>query len=264
MVAAGAGTTLYLVCVPDDAIEHVADTLAEALADGTSPAARTIGASWPLAVAHTSGATSTAALAACGRAGALTLAVHPLQTFSDPASGPRRLEGTAMAVTPGLPETAGEAWLLGERIAHAVGARPFLLQEEDRVLYHAAATIASNYLVTVAHVAEDLFTQAGFPPGEALPALLPLMRGALDNLAQQGSVAALTGPLSRGDVATVSAHISELADRAPAHLPMYRRLGEATLEIVRLRATVAPATVAALAALLADTPLQTLTKEALP
>ena len=96
-----------------------------------------------------------------------------------------------------------------------MGAEPFTLADEHRVLYHAAAVVASNYLVTLASVAEDLFERAGLPAGGALPAFLPLMRGALDNLQAQGTVAALTGPLSRGDVGTVAAHLDALGREAP-------------------------------------------------
>ena len=241
---------LYVLSVPDAALEDVAHGLAEALAAVGSPADRRP----RTAVMHTSGATSTTVLAACADRGCLTLSFHPLQTFGDPATSPERLAGSTIAVTAGPGDDPEGALRLGERIAWAVGASPFRLSEEHRVLYHAAATMASNYLVTLAHVAEDLLCTSGFSRETALPALLPLMRGAVENLNEQGSVAALTGPLSRGDVATVVAHLSALSRDSPTIGGLYRELGLATLDIVRDRHEIAPETIDQLAHQLASHP----------
>jgi predicted short-subunit dehydrogenase-like oxidoreductase (DUF2520 family) len=234
---------LYVLSVPDAALEGVARDLAEALGGARSSSDRDP----RIAVMHTSGATSTAVLAACADWGCLTLSFHPLQTFSDPATGVDRLPGTTVAVTPGPGDDPEEAWRLAERIARALGVTAFRLGEEHRVLYHTAATMASNYLVTLANVAENLLCAAGFPREAALPGLLPLMRGAVDNLTNQGSVAALTGPLSRGDTETVAAHLSALARDFPTVSMLYRELGLATLDIVRDRHEIAPETIDQLA-----------------
>lgn len=241
---------LYVLSVPDAALGGVACELAEALSAAQSPAdrdPRTV-------VMHTSGATSTAVLAACADRGCLTLSFHPLQTFSDPATGAEGLAGATVAVTAAPGDDPEEALQLGERIARAVGASPLRLAEEHRVLYHTAATMASNYLVTLAHVAENLLCAAGVPREDALPALLPLMRRAVDNLATQGSVLALTGPLSRGDTATVAAHLSVLAHDFPATFVLYRELGLATIDIVRDRQEIAAETIDRLAHQLASDP----------
>jgi predicted short-subunit dehydrogenase-like oxidoreductase (DUF2520 family) len=241
---------LYVLSVPDAALAGVARELAAALSAARSPADRDP----RIAVIHTSGATSTAVLAACADRGCLTLSFHPLQTFSDPATGVDRVQGATVAVTPGSGNDSEEAWRLGERMAKAVGAVAFRLGEEHRVLYHTAATMASNYLVTLAHVAENLLYAAGLPREVALPALLPLMRGAVDNLADRGSVAALTGPLSRGDAETVAGHLSALARSFPTISMLYRELGLATLDIVRDRHEVAPEAIDRLAHQLTSDP----------
>lgn len=224
---------LYILCVPDAALAEVAVELATALPSSDRR----------VAVVHTSGATSTAVLQVCADRGCSTLSFHPLQTFSDPALGADRLRGTTIAITPGPGTDETAAWRLGERVARAIGALPVRVTEEHRVLYHAAATMASNYLVTLCHVAEDLLCRAGFPRDAALPALLPLVRGAVDNLDRRGSVAALTGPLSRGDTVTVTAHLAALADEAPAMRTLYRDLGLSTLDIVRTRHELTPETI---------------------
>ena len=233
---------VFLLTVPDGELLGVATELATAflqraaqdsLLNGSPGSERPV-PRW--AVIHTSGATPVSVLDPCAQAGALTLSLHPLQTFSEPVRGASLLRGAAMAVTAGPdPTKTAEALAVGERLALTVGGRPFRLKEEHRALYHAAATMASNYLVGLEHSAERLFELAGMSEGTALTAFLPLVRGAVDNIAAQGTVDALTGPLSRGDRETVAAHLSALAASAPEMLDLYRVLGAATLEIVRER-----------------------------
>jgi len=110
--------------------------------------------------------------------------------------------------------------------------------------------MACNYLVTLEHDAQRLFVKAGLPETEALSLFLPLVRTTLENIGTQGTVDALTGPLSRGDTGTVANHLTALADDAPDVLPLYRILGLRTLELVRARGHADPSLIAALADLL--------------
>jgi predicted short-subunit dehydrogenase-like oxidoreductase (DUF2520 family) len=183
---------LRLLCVPDGAIGEVARGI------GPGP--------W---VAHVSGGTTLAALDPHER----RFSVHPLQTFTR-ARGPEQLDGAWAAVTGETDEARARAvWL-----ARTLGLEPFPLDDEARPLYHAAAAIASNYLVTLHHTAAALFEQVGAPP----EALVPLMRRVVDNGFE------LTGPIARGDWATVDRHVEALRKRAPELEPMYRALAEAT------------------------------------
>ena len=186
------GAELVLLCVPDTAI---ADT-----------AARIEPGPW---VAHVSGATPLAALAPHER----RFGLHPLQTFTR-ARGPEQLDGAWAAVTA---ETA-EARELGFELARLLGLEPFELAEEARLLYHAGAAIASNYLVTLHRVAADLFRAAGAPP----ESLVPLMRRTIDNGFE------LTGPIERGDWETVEAHRRAIRATRPELEPLYDVLAEAT------------------------------------
>ena len=183
---------LVLLCVPDTAI---ADT-----------AARIEPGTW---VAHVSGATPLAALAPHER----RFGLHPLQTFTR-ARGPEQLDGAWAAVTA---ETA-EARELGFELARLLGLEPFELAEEARLLYHAGAAIASNYLVTLHRVAADLFRAGGAPP----ESLVPLMRRTIDNGFE------LTGPIERGDWETVEAHRRAIRATRPELEPLYDVLAEAT------------------------------------
>ena len=183
---------LVLLCVPDSAIRGVA----AAIAPGP----------W---VAHVSGATPLAALAPHVR----RFGVHPLQTFTR-ARGPEQLDGAWAAVT----AETDEARTRGLWLAGRLGLRPFELREESRILYHAGAAMASNYLVTLHRLASRLFERAGAPP----EALLPLMRRTIDNGFE------LTGPIARGDWAIVDAHLAAIHEAAPDIEVVYRALAQVT------------------------------------
>jgi predicted short-subunit dehydrogenase-like oxidoreductase (DUF2520 family) len=183
---------LVLLCVPDTAIREVA----AAVEPGP----------W---VAHVSGATPLAALDPHVR----RFSVHPLQTFTR-ARGPEQLDGAYAAVTAETDEARGA----GFELARTLGLEPFELADHERPLYHAGAAIASNYLVTLYRAAAELFAAAGAPPD----GLVPLMRRTIENGFE------LTGPIARGDWATVDAHMSAIRARLPELEPMYRVLAEAT------------------------------------
>jgi predicted short-subunit dehydrogenase-like oxidoreductase (DUF2520 family) len=183
---------LVLLCVPDRAIAEVAA--------GIEPGP------W---VAHVSGATPLAALDPHVR----RFSLHPLQTFTLDR-GPEQLDGAWAAATAETAEARG----LANELAATLGLRPFDLDDGGRVLYHAGAAIASNYLVTLYRAAARLFEDAGAPP----EALVPLMTRTIENGFQ------LTGPISRGDWSVVGEHLGALHEAHPELEPMYRALAEAT------------------------------------
>ena len=181
---------LRLLCVPDRAIGNVAAAI------GPGP--------W---VAHVSGATPLAALAPHRR----RFSVHPLQTLTL-TRGPEQLDGAWAAVTAEDDEAGRRAtWL-----AQTLGLRPFALADDARVLYHAGAAIASNFLVTLHRAAAGLLEQAGAPP----EALRPLMLRTIENDFE------LTGPIERGDRETVERHRAAL--RGSGFERAYDALAEAT------------------------------------
>ena len=120
------------------------------------------------------------------------------------------------------------------RLARALGAKPRRVPPEQRTLYHAAAVMASNYVVALAAQGVDVLGRAGWTRAEALDALLPLMRGVLENLERAGLPDALIGPIRRGDPETVKRQVAELAATGGG-LPLqaYRVLGAAALELAR-------------------------------
>jgi predicted short-subunit dehydrogenase-like oxidoreductase (DUF2520 family) len=183
---------LVLLCVPDRAIAEVAAAVP------TGP--------W---VAHTSGARTLQELDPHER----RFSLHPLQTFTR-SRGPEQLDGAWAAVS----SESGEALAAGYALAELLGLRPFELDDEERALYHAAAAVASNYLVTIHWAAAELFRAAGAPP----EALEPLMRRTVENGFE------LTGPIARGDWETVERHLAEIRVRRPQLEPMYRALADVT------------------------------------
>ncbi|HUT34650.1 MAG TPA: DUF2520 domain-containing protein [Planctomycetota bacterium] len=200
------------LCVPDDAIAAVC----QAAADGGGVKPGDV-------VLHFSGALPSRTIAAAQAAGASVLSFHPVQTFARPDADAFRgivcvLEG----------DEAGVAF--GTELATFLGASPIAIRAEDKALYHAALCIACNYLVTLADAGAGLLAQAGLGQ-PTLPALLPLLRGAVDNLARVGLPDALTGPICRGDLATLRAHLAALARQAPALLPLYRTVGLQTVAL---------------------------------
>src|SRR5205823_5245943 len=143
---------------------------------------------------------------------------------------PEHFRGALVAVD------ASSARLLGEltRLARALGARPRRVPPEERTLYHAAAVLASNYLVALSAQAAGVLGRAGWSREEALQALLPLMRGVLQNLETAGLPDALIGPIRRGDPETVARQLSELkATGGGIPVEVYRILGSAALELAR-------------------------------
>ena len=183
---------LVLLCVPD----HVIGEVAGAVAVGP----------W---VAHVSGATHLSALEPHER----RFSVHPLQTLTR-ERGPEQLDGAWGAISAETDDARARArWL-----AETLGLRPFEVADADRTLYHAAAVIGGNYLVTLWRVATRMLEQVGAPP----EAIVPLMTRTIENGFE------LTGPIARGDWTTVDAHLAALAERDPDLVPLYRALAEAT------------------------------------
>ncbi len=183
---------LVLLCVPDRAIAEVA----QAISPGP----------W---VAHVSGAATLDSLDPHRR----RFSVHPLQTFQA-GLGPTQFDGAWAAVTAETDEALAAALAL----ADLLGVRAFELPDEERPVYHAAATVAASFLVTLHEAAADLMEAAGAPP----EALEPLMRRTIDN------GFAPTGPHVRGDHETVAAHLRAIRSRRPQLEPLYRALADAT------------------------------------
>lgn len=213
-----AACDLTFITTPDDVIAPVAGSIGRS------------GLGLGKAVAHTSGALSSAALSGVREHGALVGSFHPLQAFASIELALARLPGSSIAIE-------GDAALLPTLtgIATAIGGKPMLMRSADKALYHAAAVLAANYSVTLAALGARLLASIGIEPEDGLTALLPLLRGNLENLEQLGLPHALTGPIARGDSGTVARHLTALDAADPAVARIYRELGLLTLPLAQAK-----------------------------
>jgi predicted short-subunit dehydrogenase-like oxidoreductase (DUF2520 family) len=123
---------------------------------------------------------------------------------------------------------------MAERLARAVGMRPVRIASEAKARYHAGAVFASNYVVAVAEMARQVLLDAGLPPESAWQGLQGLLRGTFESLEAGPPADALTGPMSRGDAATVRRHLSLLTGE---QAELYRALGRVALRLAKLEPT---------------------------
>jgi predicted short-subunit dehydrogenase-like oxidoreductase (DUF2520 family) len=188
---------VVLLCVPDGEIAAAAAAL---------PPGRLVG--------HCSGATGLEPLT-----GHESFAMHPLMTVP-PGASPQVLAGAGAAVDGSTPRALAVATALAEEL----GMRPFRVAPEDRAAYHAAASIASNFLVTLEGAAERLAATAGVGRAE----LAPLVRAAVESWERLGAERALTGPIVRGDEATVARQRAAVLERTPELAPLFDALAGAT------------------------------------
>jgi predicted short-subunit dehydrogenase-like oxidoreductase (DUF2520 family) len=203
------------------------DAIVLCVPDAEIPAAAAAVAGAAQLVGHTSGATPLGALEPAGGDG---FGLHPLQTFA-PGDGPEAFAGAGCAVAGCTPA----ALAFAADLARALGMTPFEIDEEGRAAYHAAASVASNFLVTLQAAAERIAAGAGLEPAEARQLLLPLVRRTLDNVAALGPEQALTGPVARGDDATVARQREAVAEVAPELVTLFDELVRQTRELAAVR-----------------------------
>ena len=180
-------------------------------------------------VFHCSGALSSAALETAARTGALTASVHPVRSFADPERVARDFAGTWC----GLEGDAGALALLAPAL-DAIGARAVAIDARAKTVYHAASVFASNYLVTVLDAALRAYVAAGIPEQVARELARPLAVETLDNVFRLGPRAALSGPIARGDFATVARQQAALDGWDAQAGQLYRALADATAALAML------------------------------
>jgi predicted short-subunit dehydrogenase-like oxidoreductase (DUF2520 family) len=235
---------LLLLTVPDDAIEPLCGTLAAA------GAFRRGGI-----VAHCSGALGSDVLRPAERAGCHVGSLHPLATFPTVPAAVAVLPGTYCFIE-GDAKAAGTL----SRLARAIGAKPIRIGPGVKALYHAAACVASNYLVTLMDVALEIGQAAGIGSGEFLRALGPLVRATVENALSLGPAKALTGPIARGDVRTVERHLEAIGlagrrGKGGADLAaLYSTLAQRTVQLALRKGTLSPSAAEAMVRAIAKHP----------
>ncbi len=152
------------------------------------------------------------------------LSLHPLLPFATRQKAYIDLQQCPCALESHEPQTL----VLGEQIVSAIGGQSFILEQDKKILYHTAACVASNYLVTLVAAARDLLINCGIESDQALPLLLPLLQASLENVKHLGPEQGLTGPVVRGDLGTVTTHVQALKNDAPELLQLYLQMGKLT------------------------------------
>jgi predicted short-subunit dehydrogenase-like oxidoreductase (DUF2520 family) len=208
------GSHTILLAVPDDVLDPLARELASRRAIGADQV-----------VLHLSGVYTRDILAPLDSMGAALGSLHPLQTISEPSQAGSRWSGSYAAI-----EGDARALTEAERLCVILGLTPVRVPGEAKMAYHAAAVVASNYVVVLADLAACIAASGGVPAEEADRMYLPLIRGAAENLQRQSPVEALTGPIRRGDAVTVQRHLAVLGG---PERRLYAGLGLHALKLAR-------------------------------
>jgi len=228
------GAEIVFITTPDDLIESVCIELSKQCCFQQNAV-----------VVHCSGACSSEILASARECGAKVASLHPLQSFASVNQAVSLVPGSFCTI-----EGDENALPVVRQIVQDLGGIVLEITAEKKTLYHAAAVAASNYLVTLLHLALELGKAAGLDGNTSLNALLPLINGTLNNISKEGIPDALTGPIARGDVATVSAHLKAMEKDAPELLPLYQCLGLYTIDLAKAKGTITQETADKLTALL--------------
>jgi predicted short-subunit dehydrogenase-like oxidoreductase (DUF2520 family) len=177
-------------------------------------------------VFHCSGARASGELQAASRAGARVASIHPVRSFADPDAVAASFAGTWCGV-----EGDADALARLSPAFEAIGARLVAIDAAAKTVYHAASVFASNYLVTVLDAALRAYAAAGVPPDIARELAQPLASETLNNVFRLGAPAALSGPVARGDLATVARQQAALQDWDAPTASLYAALVEATMAL---------------------------------
>lgn len=210
---------IVFITTPDGAIKSVCDIISKM--NGFKSGS---------VVLHCSGALSSTELTSAKTCGAYIGSMHPLQSFASTEYEFNPFSGIVTSV-----EGDREAVEAAKNVTEDLGSHCVTIKTEAKMLYHASAVVASNYLVTLLDLSFSLIELAGVTGEDALRGLKPLIEGTISNVEKMGIRNALTGPIARGDVRTIEKHLSEIGSKTPRLLSIYRTLGLYTVEIAKAK-----------------------------
>ena len=226
-------TSNVLLTVPDDAIETVAKELADSAEQWQDKF-----------VFHCSGLLTTECLDYLEKKGALVASLHPVQSFSQKKPDPKAFEGIFFGL-----EGKQEALDLAIGITRQLGGKFFILEAQDKPLYHLACSMASNFLATLLDTATTLLSRAGLDDSMAPQVLMPLVQGTLQNVNKFDAGTALTGPVARGDEKSLTKHLEAL-HKYPELRDFYTTMAYRSLQIAKREKYLSEERIKALEALL--------------
>lgn len=175
---------------------------------------------------HCSGVATSEELQALAEQDTVVASLHPLQTFPNKETGWVNFDNIYFSF-----EGDKRAIPTARQIVDGFDSRMIFLSKEDKALYHAAACILSNYTVTLANLASDIFDAIGIKKEEGIRAMMPLLKTTVDNIYKYGAIQAITGPISRGDTETVKKHLDGFGKKGVPIGQVYKQLGKRTVRI---------------------------------
>ncbi len=214
----------WLIATDDATIAPVAETLARShvLRPGDI-------------VFHCSGALASDILSPLREQDVRVASAHPLHAFSDPLSSVASFAGSFCALE-GVPAAVERLTTIFQQI----GGRPISIAPENKVLYHTASVMASNFLVVLLDASLKTFAAAGIDQAQAKEILRPITHSMIDAVLDADPAAALTGPIARGDVTIIEKQLNALAERVPALMGVYREMGLHNIEIAKIKGQANP------------------------
>ena len=212
---------VVFITTNDDSIFEVARDLAEQKAITSKHS-----------VIHCSGSLDLTVLNPVKELGADVLSIHPLQACASVEKAVRAISGSVFSIEGGEKQR-----LLGKGFVEALDGQYFYIEGQNKVLYHAAAVMASNYLVVLLDLSRQMMTEAGLPHERFYDAILPLVEGTLQNIRQLDTPQALTGPVSRGDINTIKDHILAIKKHLPDCYDAYRVLTKKAVPLALAKET---------------------------
>ena len=184
-------------------------------------------------VFHTCGALPSEVLKSARKRGAYVASIHPLQSLASVQEAVKNLRGSFFCV-----EGDEGALNVARGIVKALKGRQIHLRVDKKPLYHAGASVASNFLVATVGFGLELFESAGIDKQDSLKALMPLIKGTVNNIERIGIPSALTGPVSRGDKGVVEGHLESISKERPGMVNLYTELGRHTVKIALQKKTI--------------------------
>jgi predicted short-subunit dehydrogenase-like oxidoreductase (DUF2520 family) len=165
--------------------------------------------------------------------GAFVASIHPVQSFADIESAICSIPGSVFGIT-----ANDEIKLWSITLVEDLKGLAFFVPDDDKPLYHAAACMASNYLVALIHIVEEMYKNLGLKNEDVVKAYLPLVKGTLLNIEKKGPIQALTGPIARGDLGTIKKHLQIIEAKMPQYLDSYKDLGRVTTDVGYLKGSI--------------------------
>jgi predicted short-subunit dehydrogenase-like oxidoreductase (DUF2520 family) len=213
---------IVFITTSDSAIEEVCIKISSER--GFSPGA---------IVFHTCGALSSEILGSARTVGAHVASLHPLQSLADVNEAVKTLPGSFFVI-----EGDERALSVAREIVTALKGKEVTLKVDKKPLYHAGASVASNFLVATVGFGLDLFEAAGINRQDSLNALMPLIKGTVKNIDALGVPSALTGPIARGDSGVIEDHLKSIVKERPEMLRLYTELGRYTVKVALEKGTI--------------------------